>query len=73
MKIFFTVETRKYQINDEDFFLKGALICFFNPEWYLADIRPEKINSANFVDAWSKKIFQKSIFFDFSKSDLEWI
>ena len=67
MKIFFTVETRKPHTNCEDFFLKGALICFFNPEWYLADIRPEKINSANFVDAWSKIFFSKIDFFRFFK------
>ena len=47
------------------FFLKGALICFFNTKWYLADIRPEKINSANFVDAWSKFFSSKIDFFRF--------
>ena len=51
----------------ERFFLKGALICFFNTKWYLADILPEKNKFGQFCWCMLEKKLSKIDFFRFFK------
>ena len=72
-KLIFCQDSKQYELTGKIFF-SGALKCVNQVTNLISSIFGGKIAfSENFVDAWSKKIFKKSIFFDFLKNALNHI
>ena len=67
-KLIFCQDSKQYELTRKIFF-SGALKCVNQVTNLISSIFHGKIAfSENFVDAWSEKIFKKSIFFDFLKN-----